>query len=63
MLFVPFPFGFDLGIGASAGYACDDSGLGDFECRVEKEVGLPMLEGGAVGGEDEVECGVGGGGG
>lgn len=45
MLFVPFPFGFDLGIGASAGYACDDSGLGDFECRMEKEVGLPMLEG------------------
>lgn len=31
-------------------------------CRVEKEVGLPVLEGGAVGGEEDVEGSLGGGG-
>lgn len=63
MLLVPLPLLFYLCIGASRSYAGDIARLRYLECRVEEEVGLPMLECRTVGGEDYVECGSGGRGG
>ena len=61
MVVVPLPHGSDLIVGASAGDAGDVSRLGDLVRRMEEEVGLPVLEGGTVGGEDDVEGGPRGG--
>lgn len=61
MVVVPSLYRFNLLVVASAGDACDVSRLGDFIRGVEEEVGLPVLEGGAVGGEYDVEDGISGG--
>lgn len=59
MFIMPSVFGINLFFGASTGNSSDVSRLRYFECRMEKEVRLPMLEGGAVGGEDDVKGCVG----
>ena len=59
MFLVPLFFVNDFFIGTTTGYSSDVSWLGYFQCGMEEEVGLPMLEGGAVGGEDRMEGGSG----